>query len=777
MNLTFSSKSANLKSLEGSLKNAVVLPQICFSILMWKQKPNEILNTVIEQGFDKKVVILRSSAKNEDVENNSLAGHYDSISNILGVGNIKKAIDKLATGNKLNIYDELFIQPQIERPSLFGVAFSRNPNNNSPYIVINYDTNGSTSNLTSGKSTQHQTIYIHRQYNSINNIDLENVVKLLFELENIFSTKSLDIEFAIDKESIIYLFQVRSLNTNANGSLSDHDHYKSVCRIAEKISSYSKENPFNFGEKNVYGNMPDWNPAEIIGVRPRQLALSIYREVVTDSIWAYQRDNYGYRNQRSNPLIIEFEGMPYIDTRVSFNSFIPKSLDPKISEKLVNFYTNKLIKNNSLHDKIEFDIAYTCYDFSLREKLSCLKGEGFSEKEIDKIKFSLKTLTNNIICPQSGLWQIDKQKIQILESRHQRLLASDLDKISKLYWLIEDCKRYGTLPFAGLARAGFIAASFLKSFVTADIFSSADYYSFLNSLDTISSNISHDFVKLSKIQFLEKYGHLRPGTYDIRSKRYDEAPDLYFNWNAKNIPPNYVKGQFSISGNQLKAIDKLLKDHEISLNSTELLEFIREAIKAREHSKFVFSKSLSSFLKLFSEYALEYDINLDDASYVNIRDILSLYSSSSSPAAILKNSILIGKAKNKNAEMICLPSLIWESNQAFCFEENESNPNFITNNSVTARIELLSNIDEVYKHIGGKVVAIVSADPGYDWIFSHNISGLITKYGGANSHMAIRAAELGIPAVIGTGTMFDKLSTNQTVNLNCSEKILRIISN
>ena len=56
--------------------------------------------------------------------------------------------------------------------------------------------------------------------------------------------------------------------------------------------------------------------------------------------------------------------------------------------------------------------------------------------------------------------------------------------------------------------------------------------------------------------------------------------------------------------------------------------------------------------------------------------------------------------------------------------------------------------------IKGKIIIIPNADPGFDWIFSHDIAGLITQYGGANSHMAIRCAELGIPAAIGIG---DKL--------------------
>ena len=51
-----------------------------------------------------------------------------------------------------------------------------------------------------------------------------------------------------------------------------------------------------------------------------------------------------------------------------------------------------------------------------------------------------------------------------------------------------------------------------------------------------------------------------------------------------------------------------------------------------------------------------------------------------------------------------------------------------------------------------KIILLKNADPGYDFIFSHNIKGLITEYGGANSHMSIRCLELGIPAIIGIGT-------------------------
>ena len=66
---------------------------------------------------------------------------------------------------------------------------------------------------------------------------------------------------------------------------------------------------------------------------------------------------------------------------------------------------------------------------------------------------------------------------------------------------------------------------------------------------------------------------------------------------------------------------------------------------------------------------------------------------------------------------------------------------------------------------------IESADPGYDWIFSHEIKGLITKFGGINSHMAIRCAEFNLPAAIGCGDkLFNQIKNQKNILLDCSEK-------
>ena len=128
---------------------------------------------------------------------------------------------------------------------------------------------------------------------------------LLKELGDLFSGAPLDVEFAVQSGGSVVLLQVRPLILRVPQP-DPAEHAVWVERIATKVAAGQTRHPFLFGQRTVYGVMPDWNPAEIIGVRPRPFALSLYKEMVTDAIWAYQRDNYGYRNLRSFPLLQSF---------------------------------------------------------------------------------------------------------------------------------------------------------------------------------------------------------------------------------------------------------------------------------------------------------------------------------------------------------------------------------------------------------------------------------------------------------------------------------------
>ena len=81
-----------------------------------------------------------------------------------------------------------------------------------------------------------------------------------------------------------------------------------------------------------------------------------------------------------------------------------------------------------------------------------------------------------------------------------------------------------------------------------------------------------------------------------------------------------------------------------------------------------------------------------------------------------------------------------------------------------------------YDLLKNNIVAIENADPGYDFIFSYNIKGLITKYGGSNSHMAIRCQENNIPAIIGSGEIdFENIIQKKTIQIDCKNNTYKTI--
>lgn len=127
------------------------------------------------------------------------------------------------------------------------------------------------------------------------------------------------------------------------------------------------------------------------------------------------------------------------------------------------------------------------------------------------------------------------------------------------------------------------------------------------------------------------------------------------------------------------------------------------------------------------------------------------------------------KRAYKEKSKLVLPEVISSEDDIDIIRVGESRPNFITNKSVNGEIILLEENNTA--KIEDKIVVITKADPGFDWIFGKGIKGLITKYGGVASHMAIRCAEFGIPAAIGCGEkIFDYISGLNAIELNCKKR-------
>ncbi|NOH70736.1 hypothetical protein F0225_05165 [Vibrio pectenicida] len=773
MNLKLSSKAKTLADLAEVITSAKVLPLVRFYANEYYYKKRDILSECISH-FGGNVVV-RSSSINEDNEETSNAGGFESVIDVpLNEKDIDRAIEKVidSYSESLNEGDEVLIQPMLKNVSKCGVIFTADLDTLSPYYIINYDESGSTIGVTGGTGYNLKTVISFKNNHETKQTFITKAIQTSKECEVIFQNEHLDIEFAYVNEEI-YILQVRAIVRNNKNDLSKIYLDDSLNKLNKKIKKLNAPHPKLLGSRTIFGVMPDWNPAEIIGIKPKRLAVSLYKEIVTNEIWAYQRDNYGYRNLRSFPLLVSFLGVPYIDVRVSFNSFVPKKLHSSIASKLVEYYLDELVNNSSYHDKVEFEIVFSCYYFGIDKKLKKLAKSNFSDNELKRIEYELLELTNEVINTGSGLYKKDLSKLSFLEEKFNSIVDSDLAIIDKIYWLIEDCKRYGTLPFAGVARAAFIAVQILNSFVSEKILTESEKNRFLNSIETISKELNKDRKLLNKYQFLEKYGHLRPGTYDICSPRYDEAYDEYFSGFTHEVGSE----SFEFSQGQKDRIEKLIVESGLKCNFDELIQFIRESIEGREYAKFSFTKHLSQILNYIQDFGAELGFSKEDLAYLNIMELKSLYSTLDHRDVynIFKEDI----DKNKNCyqltQAVKLPSIIYNASDIYQFSLQEEEPNFVTLKSITAEVVDLEFQEQA--DLDGKIVCIQSADPGYDYLFAKNIAGLITCYGGANSHMAIRCAETGIPAVIGCGeSMFNKYKCVDKLFINAENKQIKIIS-
>ena len=778
-NYTFGTKAEVLEYLYNNRDKigAIVLRPFFCNVKEWNNAREDEYAQIENTFTSCTKLIVRSSAISEDSTTQSLAGAYESIICDNNKDSICDAVDKvIASYGCAQDDDQILIQEAIEDIDCAGVAFSVDPNTGGQYYVINYDDiTGSSSSVTSGNGEETNLFYWFSGSPGYPTDDrMGNVCRVISELKELTGREALDIEFLFSKGQL-YILQARPLIVRIE--IIDKTKQGNVLnQIYNKINHENREKPYISGRKTLYGVMPDWNPAEMIGIHPKNLAMSLYKEIITDEVWAYQRDNYGYRRLRSFPLMIDFCGYPYIDVRVSFNSFIPADLDEDIADKLVNYYIDRLEESPEKHDKVEFDVVFTCYTFDLPKRIQVLSKYGFTQKEIDEITNSLRNVTKKITNNETGLWRQDAGKIKILEERRQKLEDSSLSNIDKAFWLLEDCKRYGTLPFAGLARAGFIAVQLLKSMVVEGIITHEENDAFMSNLTTVGSMMKMDYNTMGKGTFLNKYGFLRPGTYDICSKRYDEAPNTYFRWEERDTVnrASAESPKFRLSLEQMDRIKRILVEHGLGDDVLGLFSFIKGAIEGRERAKFIFTRNVSDVLKLIGEWGDELGFARDDLSYSDISIVSKLYSGADNPSEILEKSIQEGKSKYYKGLGIVLPPLIVDEEQVFEFTVPNSQPNYITQNRIEA--EVCTNIMEEGIDLTGKILLIESADPGYDWIFSHQIGGFVTKYGGANSHMAIRAGELSIPAVVGAGKLlFDNVSKAEIVEIDAANKTTRVI--
>tara|TARA_Y100000816_G_C25888891_1_gene463744 strand:- start:19 stop:762 length:744 start_codon:yes stop_codon:yes gene_type:complete len=234
-----------------------------------------------------------------------------------------------------------------------------------------------------------------------------------------------------------------------------------------------------------------------------------------------------------------------------------------------------------------------------------------------------------------------------------------------------------------------------------------------------------------------------------------------------NSPIKHTK--FNLSHNKKMKINNLLIKKKINLNVEQLFSYFESSIKSREYAKFIFTKSINIILEKISSFAYNKKISLKEIENLTIDRVINL---SKYPRIKIKKEIFKNIKISELNKLIKLPEIIVEKSNAYVGASVVSIPNFVTEQNITSEILFLEN--KLENNLDNKIILLENADPGFDFIFSFKISGLITKYGGVNSHMTIRCNELNIPAAIGCGeAIFEKVKQSKKINLNCKNLLIK----
>ena len=788
---TFETKARTLEKLAGLVTRFRVPDLLFFAVDDWRKAPERWLDQVAER-FGSRPVIVRSSAWDEDGSTWGQAGQYGSVPGVRPDDRqaVSTAVETVVASYARSAVrssgpDEVLVQEMLLEPDMSGVLFTHDLNTGAPYYVINYDDqSGRTDTVTSGEGEYaNRTLFVHRgALDAVRSPRFRALVAAVSELEEKTGNRFLDVEFGLDADCVPYLLQVRLITTRASwleGMARRVD--AALTGVQRFVRGRFGPLPDVRGPRSVFGQMPDWNPAEMIGRAPRRLASSLYQRVITDAAWRDARAEMGYAVPEGYPLMVLLAGQPYIDVRFSFHSYLPATLDPAIGEKLVDAWLERLVEQPHLHDKVEFDVAITAYAFDFSERVDALIPGVLTPDERARFEEALKSLTLEHVTGARGGIDQAMARIRQLERLDQE---RDLDSADRsplaLGVLLERCVRLGTVPFSILARHGFIARSLLLSLVARGVLSAEDADRFGKSIHTVAGDIVTDMRRLStgeleRGEFMRLYGHLRPGTYDILSPRYDRALEIF---SGVETPLHEADPEvLDVTPSMRTGIERLLQEAGFEgVSASSLLDYLRAAPAAREHAKFVFTRTLSDVLELTAYYGEEIGLTRDELSHLTIDDILAVgvESHAEETRARLRDRAHRGAELHGATRAVRLPQLLFDEAGVHVVPFQISHPNFITHRVIRAPCVRLQPDDVSVPPLEGRVVLIEGADPGFDWIFAHRIGGLVTAFGGANSHMAIRCAEFGIPAAIGCGEqLFERIAAVGGVEINCGEGHIR----
>jgi len=767
-------KAAVLRHLQAGCTAFRIEPFVDFSIGDWRHSAQDV-RRVIDDANLGPTLVIRSAWREEDWHDKSHPGQFLSVQGVSAQdwSAVASAIERVIesyrqAGGVSERDDRVIVQRQLCDVRLAGVA---TPSASRLYLDVDFDDfTGRTDTVTAGLACRSVSIWTKATSEG----RWGKLVAAHREVEQLMGEGQWAMEFGIDLlHDAISVFQARRVRRTP------FKQFKSAA-VEAAVNAARETVP----RRTMLSNMSDWNPAEILGSQPGPLAISLYRSLVTDQAWVRARNSLGYRALRQTSLTVEIAGKLYVDVARSCLSLLPKGLPSGLAKRLCADRIARLREEKHLHDRVETELFFTCGDVMEVPRTRELLTRGFSRNAVDALELGLKELTHAAVRSEPALGKSDAEAVKGLWDWYSGNQPQTEEVGARLRFVLDGlrrCRDFGVVPFARQARLAFIGQDILGRLGDSGAVSPEWTQDWWCGLGSVASRVARAIEDLgtgalSRSAFDEEFGHLRARSYDIRCIPYNRQQ--FTSSPARRQHPKQAT-QKALRGLDRGRARLGLARSGADVDPDDFLLFVQRTTQAREDLKFGFTRVLSAIIEEIAALGAKLSLSRDDLSYLRVEDLSLEQGTTNSRDLARRLSMAIARRRIEWDALahMKLPDLLQGPKDLFVVEDVRARPNYITNGTVVAECVVYDPQESPQpKLLHGRILVAEAAEPGMDWIFAHGIVGIVTQYGGRNSHMATRCAEFGLPAAIGCGAaVLKQLRTGMIVRLDCAREQLELL--
>ncbi len=711
-------KADSLWFLKENMDEKLFLEQVSIKREEFESHPTGCIRR-IQKRFTKGALVVRSSFIGEDQFLESHAGAYKSL---LGVPSessleLRKSIAEVFASNpKPRDSDQVLIQVYIDAPNIVGVLFSRIPGAPWQFSLSYNDQSPKPEGVTSGLDRSKNFVFFrHKAMDHDLPSWSKDLIQASLKIEKLLMVHAVDIEFVVLADGALKILQARPLVH----SIED----ESTPPLKTEITGIRTD------ENTILSRMSDWNPVEILGARAKPLDRSLYRTFICEKVWNEERSRLGYHRASRDDLLQEIVGQDYVDTSLVFASLMPQSIDEELRDRINKEQVNYLREHPDLHDQIEFSVCLSHSSLYRGQLTRALEVLSISTEDKRKISRDLEEISLRVVS------RIQK----LVESG--ALFARRTKDLSEAYQVCQDQARL----FVQTARASFISKAWLMEFESR-----------LNQdLSDIVARGTREAL-LKHREFLNENG---VETVFVRQEAFSISSD--------KVEIDF--GSLDQFVETSKPLNLELSSDEAILSVKGLEQFIHQSNFARELNKRQFYWALSQYLDLLLQ-ATPSPFR-DYVDFLEIEELVTLVAGERNFA--LSELAQRQRSYEKRAK-IRFPDVFCGKEEFLCFEEKARRGHFIGEGQLQGEVIYLP-AENSKRDLRGKVVVFERGEPGLDWVFDQKPKAVLTRYGGPNSHVAIRCYETGCVGLLGLDeNSFAAVKSAKNIHLNCDTKTFEL---